>query len=156
MLDFSRHPALPPSVGVWEDLLVRYEIAPRALRLAVADAAPEHAAGVMMPLGMLLSAELMAAGALKAMREGGTITGDGFGVEDAGAAGAEGLVAEYTTLRARNFAAVQRRGVDVWEWSARWGDGTVTPFRLLSAAVAFDGAMLDAVRAAARGDEAPC
>ena len=152
MLDFSGYPARPPSVGAWEELLVRYEVAPRALRLAVADAPPACAAELLMPLGLLLSAELMAAEALEAMREGRAVAGGGFGVEDAGEGGTQGLVAAYATLRARNFAALQRRGVDVWEWCARWGEATVTPFRLVSAAAAVDGALLDAVRAAARGE----
>jgi hypothetical protein len=34
---FSIHPAAPPSEVEWEELLVRYELTPRALRAALED-----------------------------------------------------------------------------------------------------------------------
>ncbi|HEX7239580.1 MAG TPA: hypothetical protein VF263_04910, partial [Longimicrobiaceae bacterium] len=39
---FGGVPPLPPSVAEWEDLLVRLEIAPRALRAALEDAPADH------------------------------------------------------------------------------------------------------------------
>lgn len=149
-LDYAGYPARPPSEAEWEDLLVRYEIAPRALRLAVADAEPRLE--VLVPLGLLLSAERWAAGVLAAMRDGREVEGGGAGIEGAGLAGVDGLVREYADLRARNFAAVQRRGLEVWEWSAPVPGGrAVTAYQLLNAAVAMDGEMLAVVRAGFRG-----
>jgi len=145
--DFARFPERPPSEVEWEELLVKYEIAPRAVRLAVGDA-PGDGVALLGPLSLLLAWELWTAEALAAMRDGRALAGDGAGVESAAEAGARGLVDGYAAARARNFAMLQRRGIDVWDWAVDDGGTRITPYRLLQAAVAGDGRALAAVRAA--------
>ena len=145
-------PARPPSEVEWEDLLVRVEIAPRALRVAVEDAPAGHP-GVVRALAMGVMAEMALQRMLEAMVDGGELPADfGSGVE--GMPGdAPALVAEYARLRFRSFVMVQRRGLNVWDWTVRGGpyDGA-TAYQLFQAAVQTDGALLAAVRGAARGE----
>ena len=64
-----------------------------------------------------------------------------------------GLLAQFTRLRARTFALVQRRGLNVWEWTSR-GRGPfqgATAYQFLQAVASSDGELLAAVRGAARG-----
>lgn len=145
---FDRFPERPPSEVEWEELLVRYEITPRALRLAVEDASPGAAGRIAAPLGRLLAWERWTAGALEALREGRSVTPpETASSPDDPSADPMRTVEEISALRGRSFAAVQRRGIDVWNWSGALPDGTtLTPFRLLSAAVAMDGAVLADVR----------
>lgn len=150
---FGRFPERPPSEVEWEELLVRYEIAPRALSVTAADADPERADGLVMPLGLLVAWETWAAEALAAMRDRRPAEGDGFGVEGAGGeGGAARLVEAFARLRGRNFAAVQRRGLGVWEWTTEAAGERVTAYQLLLASVEMDATMLAAVRAAAKGE----
>lgn len=146
--DFARFPERPPSEVEWEELLVRYEITPRALRLAVEDAPGGAAARIAAPLGRLLAWERWTAEALEALREGRAVTPPEIASSPEGSSEDPArVVEEITALRGRSFAAVQRRGIDVWAWSGGLPDGTaLTPFRLLSAAVAMDGAVLADVR----------
>ena len=148
------YPERPPSEVEWEELLVKYEITPRALRLAAEDAGPGRAGEIVGPLEALLANELLTASLLDQMAaraedrspSGSSIdTGPGSPTpEDASA-----LVARIAALRGRNFAAVQRRGISVWDWSAERDGTTVTPYRLLLSSVALDGDVLARVRAAA-------
>lgn len=145
--DFARFPERPPSEVEWEELLVRYEITPRALRLAVEDASGA-ADGIAAPLGRLLAWERWTAETLEALREGREVTPPGdASSSDAPSGDPMRRVEEIAERRGRSFAAVQRRGIDVWAWSGALPDGTrLTPFRLLSAAVAMDGAVLAELR----------
>lgn len=148
------YPERPPSEVEWEELLVKYEITPRALRLAAEDAGPGRAGEIVGTLEALLANELLTAALLDQMAaraedrspSGSSIdTGSGSSSpEDASA-----LVARIAALRGRNFAAVQRRGISVWEWAAERDGTTVTPYRLLLSSVALDGDVLARVRAAA-------
>ncbi|HEU0052895.1 MAG TPA: hypothetical protein VFQ39_06945 [Longimicrobium sp.] len=139
---FEKYPERPPSEAEWEDLLVRYEIAPRAVRIAVEDT---PAAPLPDALRTLLAAEAWSAAVLGALREGRPLpgeTGDDFADLPA-RAGAD----RFASLRAKNFASLQRRGIDVWGWGAEDDDGVrVTPYRLLNAAVALDGWTLAELR----------
>lgn len=143
-------PARPPSEVEWEDLLVRVEIAARALRVAVEDAPADHP-GVVQALGTGVHGEMALQQMLEAMVDGRELPADlGLGVE--GMPGdAPALVAEYGRLRYRSFLMVQRRGLNVWDWQVRGGpyDGA-TAYQLFQAAARTDGALLAAVRGAAR------
>lgn len=142
--------ARPPSEVEWEDLLVRVEIAPRALRVAVEDAPADHP-GVVQALQMGVISEGALQRMLEAMVDGRPIAPDfGFGMEGL-AEDAPSLVAEYGRLRYRSFLMVQRRGLNVWDWQVRGGpyDGA-TAYQLFQAAARTDGALLAAVRGAAR------
>ena len=143
-------PARPPSEVEWEDLLVRVEIAPRALRLAVEDAPAGHP-GVLEALGIGVTGEMALQRMLEAIVEGSELPED---FDEAGVSfrDAQDLVAEYARLRTRSFVMVQRRGLNVWDWRVRGGpyDGA-TAYQLFSAAARMDGVLLAAVRGAARG-----
>jgi hypothetical protein len=142
-------PARPPSEVEWEDLLVRVEIAPRALRIAVEEAPAGHP-GLRELLRMGVMAEAVLQDMLEAMVQDRPAR-DGFGfegMEDDAAA----LVERYGRLRYRSFLMVQRRGINVWDWVVRGGayDGA-TAYQLFQAAAHTDGVLLDAARQAARG-----
>lgn len=146
---FQDFPERPPSEAEWEDLLVRFELGPRALRDAIADA--RWTVGeeeLLEPLAMLLAHEALTTEALVAMREGRTLPGDGAGVEGLVAMDTPARVEEFAAMRSRNFAAVQRRGIEVWDWRTEIAGHPVTAFQLLQAGVALDGAVLAAIRAA--------
>jgi hypothetical protein len=58
----------------------------------------------------------------------------------------------FVALRGRNFAAVQRRGLEVWGWTAEApGMGSVTAYQLILASVALDSRTLAEMRDALRG-----
>ena len=145
-------PARPPSEVEWEDLLVRVEIAPRALRIAVEDAPRDHPA-VIDVLRQGVAAEAALQEMLEAIidgREARGGTGIGGLPDDPGA-----LLTEYQRLRMRSFVMVQRRGLNVWDWTVRGGPyNGATAYQLFQAAARQDGDLLAALRGAARGGSA--
>jgi hypothetical protein len=141
-------PERPPSEVEWEDLLVRVEIAPRALRVAVEDA-PEGHPAVTEALRMGVMAEMVLQDMLEAIVEDREAR-DGFGVEGM-EDDALALVARYARLRLRSFVMVQRRGLNVWDWTVRGGPYSgATAYQLFQGAARMDGMLLNAVRRAAR------
>ena len=149
----SAFAARPASEMEWEDLLVRYEIGPRALRFALADGEADGPAGVQVArlLHQLVVNEIRTAAAFEAMRAGVPLAlADAEGDTAAEEPGA--LVDRFDRLRARNFAAVQRRGLEVWDWRTEaHPHGAVTAHQLIQSSVALDGETLAAVRAALHG-----
>jgi hypothetical protein len=147
----------PPSEVEWEDLLVRYEIGPRAFRVALDDAhalAGPARTRVCDLLRALIVNEHLTASAFEAMRTGVPAGSPAPRIEmlpdDPGA-----LYDRYAALRGRNFAAVQRRGLEVWGWEAELHPhGHVSAYQLIQAAAALDGETLAGIRAAQRGGEA--
>lgn len=147
--DPHRFPARPPSEVEWEDLLVRVEIAPRALRIAVEEArADDELLSRALQIGLLF--ETLLQRALEAIIDE-RVMEDGFGMEFVPGDPAA-LVAEYGRLRYRSFLMVQRRGLNVWDWTVRGGtwDGA-TAYQLFQAAAERDGALLAIVRGGGRG-----
>lgn len=149
---FSIYPAAPPSEVEWEELLVRYELTPRALRVALEDGELDGPARERVGdlLRALVAHELQAARLLAAMRDGRPVDGE-TGIEmmtaDPGAA-----YERFAALRGRNFAAVQRRGLEVWGWRAEApGIGAVTAYQLILASTALDAETLAGMRDALRG-----
>jgi hypothetical protein len=144
-LDPRTRPAVPPSEVEWEDLLLRIEITPRALRVAVEDAA--GAAAALAPLRAAVLEEALLQALLESMADGREAPCE------AGVAGVEGdpeaIARQFASLRARTFAIVQRRGLGVWEWRLRGGPWEgATAYQLLQGAAARDGRTLAAVRGA--------
>ncbi|HEX6370807.1 MAG TPA: hypothetical protein VF006_17955 [Longimicrobium sp.] len=143
-------PARPPSEVEWEDLLVRLEIMPRALRVAIEDAPADSPA-----LARALRDGVRAEAALQAMLES-MVDGREMAADAGDAAGevpddAPALLAEYARLRTRSFVMVQRRGLNVWDWQVRGGPCSgATAYQLFQAAAQTDGALLAAVRGAGR------
>ena len=149
---YDAHPARPASEMEWEDVLVRYEIAPRALRVALGDGDARGPARER--LGDLLRAlvfnEMWTALLFAAMR-------DRAGVSERPrlelmSPDPAALAERFGRLRGRNFAEVQRRGIDVWEWKAdapRFGPATA--YQVILASLELDGRTLAEVRDALRG-----
>jgi hypothetical protein len=147
---FAAFPARPDDVAGWEELLVRLELAPRVLRntLEELDDSPTAVRQAVLPsLVGLVARELAATESLRALREGeGWPAGTGPEAIPGGRVAREWLV-HFAELRARNFAAVQRRGLDVWDWAAPHPEhGTVTAFQLLSRLAQEDGRTLAEIR----------
>lgn len=154
-VDPRSFPARPPSEVEWEDLLVRVEIAPRALRVAVEDAPGDHPA-VVGVLRRGVEGERALQATLEAIvdgREAGGVPAAGSPAGDGLPADPEALLSEYIRLRMRSFVMVQRRGLNVWDWTVRGGpfDGA-TAYQLFQAAARMDGHLLAALRGAARGE----
>jgi hypothetical protein len=148
--DFTDAEARPPSIAEWEDVLIRVEIAPRALRVAADDAGDGPA--VRAVLARAAAAEAAFDDVIAAMRDGTEVPA--AAVEPgAGAEGEEGdaaaLVDRYAQRRGRIFAQVQRRGLYVWDWASPLpGGGTLTCYQLMTGMARHDGETLAAVRAA--------
>lgn len=149
---FDRFPARPPSEVEWEDLLLRMDIAPRALALAVEDAGP-RGGSVLPDLKAAVLGEEWLGGAIEALREGRAIQrGGDFLLQlpnehDLG----KRYLGGFSSRRARNFSMLQRRGINVWDWSADVDGAAVTMYQLVSAVVDADGERLARVRQAGRG-----
>jgi hypothetical protein len=151
-LDF---PARPPSEVEWEELLVRLEITPRALRLAVDDAGGDSAA-LREVLESALGREWWYGQQLRELRGGAPVVLSEASLDtdrDGREPDVDGLAAAFAQLRERNFAQVQRRGLEVWDWESPLVGlpGTLTAYRLLQWMAHRDGETLAAVRAARRG-----
>jgi hypothetical protein len=139
-------PARPPAVAEWEDLLVRLEIMPRALRGTLEDSRRDEDA-LRETLEELLDREL---------RVGRWLERAAFGDAESAPAGAAApdvrwLEDRFAAARARNFAMVQRRGVDVWAWAGELDGTRVTVYQLLSGLMRADAAALAALRVPAAG-----
>ena len=147
--------ARPPSEVEWEDLLVRYEIGPRALHIALEDAddaSHEARTRVGDLLRALVLNELLTAAAFETMRTGAPFASapriEVMGNEPGA------IYQRYAQLRGRNFAAVQRRGLEVWAWHASiHPHGDVSAYQLIQTSVSLDGDTLAGIRAALRGAE---
>ena len=151
-MNVSLYPAAPPSEVEWEELLVRYELGPRALRSALdgveLDGDARERVGDLVRV--LVFNEIQVSALFAAMRDGVPVRTEPRIVmlsDDPRAA-----CARFAELRGRNFAAVQRRGLEVWGWRAEspWM-GPVTAHQLILASTALDAETLAGVREALRG-----
>lgn len=145
-------PSLPPQpleIAEWEDLLVRLEIMPRALRSTL-DGVPNGAEIDRIISEMVQREE--SAGRWLEVAATGEPADDSRGTRGPGI---RNPVERFEALRLRNFSMVQRRGVEVWGWRATTGEGSeVTVYQLLSSLVLSDAEALLALRSA-RGNSAP-
>ena len=150
--DAAPHPA---HVADWEDLLVRLEIAPRALRVTLEDA-PAGDPEVRALVARAAAAERGFQRAMEAMQAGDPLPD---GAPPAAQEGDTRSQAEaFTSLRMRTFAMAQRRGVDVWAWQAADAEGrTLTVYQLFTRMVREDARLLAALRERVRaGGGAAC
>jgi hypothetical protein len=133
----------------WEELLVRLEIVPRALRLAVEDAGDSRAAREI--LARAVGGERWVHEILLPALRGGTPAPGSPGALPDGESELDGaaLAAAFTSLRDRNFAQIQRRGLGVWEWRSEveGGSGSITAYQLMQWMARTDGELLAALRA---------
>src|SRR5690606_10022018 len=81
---------------------------------------------------------------------------EGPGREAAGG-GARALADRFVSLRARNFAMLQRRGLEVWRWTAPFADyGEASAYQVVGWLVARDVLALEALRARSGTGTAAC
>lgn len=155
----------PSHIGEWEDLLVRYELGPRAVRHAMEEvegarpAASSGSWGIADHLLHLAEREAEACAWLQALQQGRELEPWAPAEAHHGVSWGEATpeLERYTQHRDRNFARVQRRGVDVWEWKSTHPlFGAVTAFQLLSYQVRHDGWHLARLREIHRVDSRPC
>jgi hypothetical protein len=147
--------ARPPSEVEWEELLVRLEITPRALRLAVEDAggdSPELRAVLRAAMGV----ELWWSEALQQLRDARPVQVNAAMPHfDAGGRepNAGELALGFAELRERNFAQVQRRGLGVWDWKSDvvGRQETLTAYQLLQWIALRDRELLAWIRGARTG-----
>lgn len=141
-------PPRPPSEVEWEDLLVRVEVASRALRIAVEESRIDRGR-LVAALGEGIRFETRLQRALEAIIDDRAVDGDDDAADPLDDPTA--LVAEYARLRYRSFLMVQRRGINVWDWTVRGGawDGA-TAYQLFQAAAERDGTLLALVRGVGR------
>lgn len=148
----QRFPERPPSEVEWEDLLVRLEIVPRALRLAVEDAGDSRAARDVLARAVGTEGWVHQV-LLPALRGGTPAPGNPSASLDIDRDGSEpdaaALAAAFASLRDRNFAQIQRRGLGVWEWRSEveGGSGSITAYQLMQWMAHTDGETLAALRA---------
>ncbi|HEX2189787.1 MAG TPA: hypothetical protein VHG51_12850 [Longimicrobiaceae bacterium] len=155
--DVPRH---PPSIAEWEDLLVRLEIAPRALRVTLEDA-PAGDEELRALVSDAAGREAARQRTMEALQAGGPLPGDASVAAPAhpeGRTDARALAETFGSLRMRTFAMAQRRGVDVWAWEGTDAEGeTLTVYQLFTRMVRDDARLLAALRERVRAArEAAC
>lgn len=153
-------PRHPPSVAEWEDLLVRLEIAPRALRVTLEDA-PAEDAELRALMAEAVGREAARQRVMEALQAGGPLPGEAPAPAPAhpeGRTDARALAETFGSLRMRTFAMAQRRGVDVWAWEGADAEGrTLTVYQLFTRMVRDDARLLAALRERIRAArEAAC
>lgn len=148
------YPPRPESEFEWEDLLVRLEVMPRALAVSMEDV------GYMNPAVDTILADLVDREEnARQLLEGAAAAAEGWvaplSMPSQVVIFQEDNMARFVRLRVRNFAMVQRRGIDVWDWAARLDDGRrATVYQLFGYLAASDVETLAALRGAARGTDA--
>jgi hypothetical protein len=140
--EIASYPALPADVAEWEDLLVRMEIMPRALRGTLEEIPGDERR--LATLRGLLEREARVGEWLERVAIGAPATGGR--PAPAESPGARWIADRFAGVRARNFAMLQRRGVDVWEWSGELDGEPVTVYQLLAWLVHADAGALAALR----------
>lgn len=151
-------PAEPPGIAEWEELLVRVELAPRALRAALEEAG-EHAAAVRERLVRVVQDEIRWGEMMNALRRGDPVPTRSADAPPlpSHVRAPDDLLRSATELRGRTSAQVQRRGLEVWRWRAPTSDGEpCSAYRLLTAMVRGDARHLAALRAVTRTAAVPC
>jgi hypothetical protein len=139
-------PPHPSHVADWEDLLVRLEIAPRALRVTLEDA-PTDDPEVRGLVARAAAAERVFQRMMEAMRTGAPLPDPEPALPEEAGDDARTLAETYTSVRMRTFAMAQRRGVDVWAWESPDAEGrALTVYQLFSRMVKEDARLLAALR----------
>lgn len=152
--EMVRLPGRPDSVADWEDLLVRLEIVPRVVRHALDEVVDATAAA-----GVLAEATEREARVGELLEAASRIGEPSRSAQARGRPGddATALALRFASLRARTFAMVQRRGLEVWEWGAQLPRGErVTVHQLLLWLAREDGRLLARLRSETRNGRGGC
>jgi hypothetical protein len=148
---FAGLPPLPPSVAEWEDLLVRLEIAPRALRVTLEDA-PAADPELRAAVSGAADREALRQRMMEALQTGAPLPEEPAAPGDY--ADARAAAERFGSLRMRTFAMAQRRGVDVWAWTSPDASGRpVTTYQLFTRMVRDDAELLATLRGRIRALE---
>jgi hypothetical protein len=149
----TRRPVRPASEFEWEDLLVRLELMPRVLRIALESG---RLAG--QDTAEVLRALVEREERVRDFLEGAAGVGpeprprDGIQVVST----KEDTLERFVRIRTRNFAMVQRRGIEVWNWHGRLGDEDVSIYQVLGNLAHEDVGTLAALRGAVRAGASAC
>ncbi|MEX2572364.1 MAG: hypothetical protein WD737_13780 [Gemmatimonadota bacterium] len=138
-------PRRPPSEFEWEDLLVRIEVMPKALRVALEQLPAQHPS----VLPVLAAAGDREAGVRDFIERASGEPGRPAALKTGAQSTAvhEDALDRFVRIRTRNFAMLQRRGIDVWNWEAHVADGeTATIHQVLTVLSQEDVKALAALR----------
>jgi hypothetical protein len=142
-------PARPESEVEWEDLLVRLELMPRALRFELEQL------GSSEESRQLVVALLERERRIETLLERAATTAENEAGSPRRTAGDGSLVEQFVRTRSRNFAMVQRRGIEVWDWSVDiQPEGHVSVYQLLTFLVHSDVETLARFRTTRSGESA--
>jgi len=146
--ELERIPRRPVSEVEWEDLLLRLEVMPRALRYVLDD---RDGAEVGDALRELADREGWVQSYLaRALPWGGAAPEVAFGMAQV-VVRSEDALDRFMRLRGRSFAILQRRGIDVWEFEAEVMPGrSATVHQVLVGLTALDVDALAVLRAVGR------
>lgn len=148
MTEVRTLPLRPDSEVEWEDLLLRLEIVPRVARNEVDEVADAARAAAL--LREAIERETRVARWLEraaGMEPAAEIPDE---AQTVATQDPIALVHRFASLRARTFAMVQRRGLEVWAWSAPLDEGVPpTAHQLLRWLANRDGDLLAELRRAA-------
>jgi len=152
-MDPRDFPERPPSEVEWEELLVKLDIAGRAFRVAVDDAADSPELADLVARAAI--AEAWWGQRLDDLRQGEPFSlKAGFGpwTIDGRPPTTREALDELVRHRTRNFAKLQRRGLEVWDWRSRLVEGyEITSYQFAQLRAHADAAFLQQVRALPRG-----
>lgn len=156
-------PERPESEFEWEDLLLRLELMPRALKVELEGRRGADVAEVLgalnhreMAVQQLLEEVAMAGPAAHAPERPNERPGEPS-MAASNEPSLEARLDRFVRLRGRNFAMLQRRGIDVWNWRIRIPpDDTATVFQLLSLLGRNDVEALSRLRTARKSMPGPC
>jgi hypothetical protein len=141
-------PERPPSEVEWEELLVKLDIAGRAFRVAVDDAADTPELHELVTLAAL--SEAWWGQRLEDLREGRRFSLNvGFGpwTVDGEPVSMRYALDSLLRDRERNFAKLQRRGLSVWEWRAELVEGrSITAYQFAQMRAMADAEILRQIR----------
>lgn len=141
----DRYPEVPESEVEWEDLLYRLELMLKGLPITL-ERSPggDHTARILEDL-IRREAEVAAflEDACLDERDGARATA----LEPTEFFDVQRMTDEFRRLRARVFAIVQRRGIEVWSWKGTLpGGGRATIYRVLRYLQQADTRSLAAIR----------
>ncbi len=144
------HPPHPPSEVEWEDLLLRLEVMTKAVRIAAEE--PADGVDALEVVRALVGREIAARDFLeRAAGEPSSAPAE----PTPGSGPIQQEVERFVRLRARNFAMMQRRGIDVWDWRAEVAEGRpATVYQFLTELVHRDVEALARLRGAPAGGAA--
>jgi hypothetical protein len=139
-------PERPLSEVEWEDLLLRLELMPRALRVTLENL-PIDDAILQGVLERALKREEAAADFMdRAVAPGYSLVPPGPRSAQI-VARQDDRVERFVRIRSRTFAMAQRRGIEIWDWSAPvWPTGRATIHQVLAYLAAEDVRVLAELR----------